>query len=113
METTENTAIQDPLGLKRFALTESAYDLLTSLTGVYSRSIFRETEQSNPDTVQITRWQDRLDELQDLSDNGQWADLSFLEQLIAELANEYKQAAKQEEERTNYATKVQSRAVHS
>ena len=113
METTENATIQDPLGLKRFALTESAYDLVTSLVGIYSRSAFRESEQVNPDATQMTIWQDRVDQLQDLRRNGGWDDLFFLEQLIAELANEYKQAAKQEEERINHATKAQSRAIYS
>lgn len=113
METTSNTTIQDPLGLKRFALTESAYDLVTSLVGIYSRAIFRESEQVDPDTAQMTLWQDRVDALQDVHGNGRWADLFFLEQLIAELTNEYKQAARQEEAQANYATKAQSRAVHS
>ena len=113
MATTENALTQDLLGLKRFALTESAYDLITSLVGIYSRSIFRESEQKDPDAVQMTLWQDRVDELQDLRGNGRWADFFFLEQLIAELTTEYKQAASQEEERANYATKTQSRAVHS
>lgn len=113
METTGNTTIQDPLGLKRFALTESAYDLVTSLTGIYSRSIFRESEQADPDVARMALWQNRVDELEDLRGNGKWADLSFLELLIAELANEYKQAARQEEVQAKYATKTKSRAVHS
>lgn len=113
METTQDITSQDPLGLKRFALTESAYDLVNSLTGIYSRSIFRESEQPNSDTERMTFWQGRVDELQGLRSNGKWADLFFLEQLIEELAREYKMAAKQEEELISYATKYRSRAVHS
>lgn len=115
METTENALTQDPLGLKRFALTESAYDLVTSLVGIYSRSMFRESEQANPDTVRTAFWNNRVDELENLRTNGKWADLSFLEQLIRELTSEYKQAAKQEEVevQANYATRSKSRAVHS
>lgn len=104
---------QDPLGLKRFALTESAYDLLTSLVGIYSRSIFREGEQVNPDVVGVAFWRNRLNELKELRGNGRWADLLFLEQLIVALASEYKEAAKQEEEQVNHATKARLRAVQS
>ena len=83
METTGNTTIQDPLGIKRFELTESAYDLVTSLTGIYSRSIFREGEQTDPDAARMVLWQDRIDQLQNLRGNGKWTDLFFLEKLIA------------------------------
>lgn len=113
METAENQTTQDLLGLKRFALTESAYDLVNSLIGIYSRSVFRESEQVNPDNAQIELWQERIDALHQLRGNGKWNDLFFLEQLIIELANEYKQAAKQEEERISYAKKAQSGAVYS
>lgn len=103
MDTTQNIIVQDPLGLKRFALTESAYDLVNSLVGIYSRSIFHESEQINPDTMRMALWQERIDALQTLRSNGKWNDLFFLEQLIVDLANEYKQAIKQEEVRIKYA----------
>lgn len=110
---TQGMVTQDPLGLNRFALTESAYDLVNSLVGIYSRSIFRESEQAKPDAVQMSLWQDRVDTLHQLQRNGKWADLFFLEQLIVELTNEYKQAATQEEERTAYARKSQPGNVYS
>lgn len=113
MATTQNTVTQDPLGLKRFALTESAYDLVNSLIGIYSCLRHKESNYDEPDTVRIANWRHRIHELQTISGNGKWADLFFLEQLIAELAIEYRQAINEEEERSKHATENQPRTVHS
>lgn len=113
METTQNMETQDPLGLKRFALTESAYDLVNSLIGIYARSIFYESEQVDPDTVRMAIWQERVDALHQLQGTSKWADLFFLEQLITEFTPEYKQAAQQEEERMEHAPKTPSGTVYS
>lgn len=86
-----DSATNDPLGYQRFALTESAYDLITSLTGIYARLRFQERQKSAPDTGQIAGWQQRINELQQLYKRGDWSDLPALEKLIAELAVEYKQ----------------------
>lgn len=49
METTENATIQDPLGLKRFALIESAYDLVNTIKSTYGRLSHAESQKDNPD----------------------------------------------------------------
>lgn len=113
METKQNTGSQDPLGLKRFALTESAYDLINSLTGVYFRLRYRESKSSEPDTVRMSLWNERVRELQTIHGNGRWADLFFLEQLIDDLTKEYKEAVKQEEEPSKYATESHTGSVHA
>jgi len=113
MATTQNTVTQDPLGLQRFALTESAYDLINSLTGIYFRLRYKESKASQPDTLKISSWSDRVHELQTIHGNGRWADLFFLEQLIADLTMEYKEAVKQEEGLSKHATENQSSPVHA
>jgi hypothetical protein len=113
MNTTQHTVTQDPLGLKRFALTESAYDLINSLTGVYFRLRYIESKANKPDTVRISSWSERTRELNTIHGNGKWADLFFLEQLIADLSKEYKEALKQEEESTKHATENQPGPVHA
>lgn len=113
METTQNTVIQDPLGLKRFALTESAYDLINSLTGVYFRLRYKESKASQPDTLKMSFWSERARELQTIHGNGRWADLFFLEQLIADLTIEYKEVIKQEEGLSKHAPENQPNPVYA
>lgn len=96
MNTTQNTLTEDPLGLKRFALTESAYDLLTSLIGTYSRLINRESDQTKPDAVLLVNWHNRVLQLNALYYKEDWADLLFVQDLITKLTIEYRQVAQQE-----------------
>ena len=91
MQAAPNSALNDPLGYQRFALTESAYDLINSLTGIYARLRFAERQKATPDASQISIWQGRISELQKLYKQGDWSDLAALEKLIAELATEYRQ----------------------
>ena len=84
-------AENDPLGYQRFALTESAYDLITSLVGMYAQLRFAERQKEMPAENQIKAWQKRIAELQQFYKKGDWSDLSALEKLVGTLVAEYKQ----------------------
>lgn len=106
MEPAQGDRVNDEFGYQRFALTESAYDLVNSLIGIYARSCFRD-----PQNPAVSVWKQRLDELHALRHTADWSDLSFLQQTINQLSTEYKQAAQIEAEQQIYAT-AQSRAIH-
>ena len=114
-ETTMNTATgqstNDPLGYQRFALTESAYDLITSLTGVYARLRFKERQKESPDLAQIDVWQERIAELQKMYREGDWSDLPALETLIGRLVAEYKQHTLEETILTPNAADSRPKAI--
>lgn len=113
METIPNTN-QDLLGMQRFALTESAYDLVTSLTGIYSRLHFQESSETAPDDEAMARWKERAHQLRVLYYDGDWTDLNALERLIADLSTEYKQAAVEEaarKSRSHHASHPQPEKV--
>lgn len=88
--TAETTASEDPLGYQRFALTESAYDLINSLTGIYARLVFLEEKHSEPNKSKIAVWDKRVDDLQHIIHKQDWSDLGYLNNLVSELTVEYK-----------------------
>ncbi|MBO0939409.1 hypothetical protein J2I47_22865 [Fibrella sp. HMF5335] len=90
MNAAPDPATNDPLGYQRFALTESAYDLITSLTGIYARLSFSEEKSPEPDVAAIAEWNNRADHLQEIIHTNDWSDLAFLEQLISDLTAEYR-----------------------
>lgn len=103
----------DPLGHQRFALTESAYDLITSLVGVYVRLRFAENHKATPDDTLISSWQKRITELQNLYKKGDWSDLPALEKLIVALVAEYKQHASEKTIDIPNAADSRPEAIHT
>jgi|GEM_PF-5455486 len=103
MAATENLVTQDPLGLQTFALTESAYDLMTSLIGIYERLLHLESERRTPNNEQISTWEGRLQQIHELYYRSDWATLTTLPEHISTLTQEYKQMSQQENEYVNAA----------
>ena len=100
METTENTATQDPLGLKRFALTESAYDLVNTIKGTYGRLSHAENQKANPDQELINHWRNRSKEIGRVYRRLSGKDLSAIDEFIKTAIAEWHQITKLENERT-------------
>ena len=92
MATTQDLSVQDPLGLKQFALTESAYDLINSLIGIYSRLIETESGTAKPAFDLIKVWHKRVLALTSIYYEDDWTDATFVQSLINKLSVEYKQA---------------------
>lgn len=90
MEPAKDIQTNDEFGYQRFALTELAYDLINSLTGIYARLLLAEEKRTKPDTEAVAVWDNRIDQLQDLVHTKDWSDLAFLDQLIRDLSAEYK-----------------------
>jgi hypothetical protein len=60
---TENNKIQDPLGLQTFTFSESAYDMVCSLRGMYGRLCHAERQKPDVDQALINYWQNRSKEI--------------------------------------------------
>ena len=99
METPQNTVSQDPLGLKRFALTESAYDLLRSIQGGYARLSYAESQKKSPDKNLINYWRERSNEMGRVYRQLTGYDLSAIDNFIQVATNEWHLVAKLESER--------------
>lgn len=100
METPQNTVSQDPLGLKRFALTESAYDLLNSIQGGYARLSYAESQKESPDENLMYHWQTRSKEIGRAYRQLTRKDLSAIDNFIQIATSEWQSVAKLETERT-------------
>lgn len=100
----------DPLGLQTFALSESAYDLMMSLIGLYTRLIQYESEQERPNTKRINDREKRVNQLHELYYQSDWTNLESMPELISTLTDEYKQISQQETECAN-AANTRTRAV--
>ena len=113
METTENVLTtesilttgsvlpQDPLGLKRFALTESAYDLVTSIKGVYGRLSHAESQRVNPDRALIDNWRNQSRKIGRTYQRLDADDLMAIGEFIDVATTEWCQITKLENERTS------------
>lgn len=99
MATKQNAVTQDPLGLKRFALTESAYDLANSLQGIYGRLSYTESQTTNPDKNLMFSWRNRSKEIGRAYRRFNGEDLVAIEEFINIATNEWKQLTKLESER--------------
>ena len=63
------TEENDHLGLKRYAITTSLMDTLSSLIATYNRLIFHESERDNPDIEKINQWENKKFEIIDINRN--------------------------------------------
>lgn len=99
METPQHTANQDPLGLKRFALTESAYDLLNSIQGGYARLSYGESQKESPDESLMHCWRTRSRELGRAYRRLTGNDLATIDNFIQIATNEWQSIAQLENER--------------
>jgi hypothetical protein len=63
--TPENSKVHDPLGLQTFALSESAYDLVNRLEGLFNRLIDLETKKIEPNRHQLMVWEEEIDAVLD------------------------------------------------
>ncbi len=113
MEPSPENQTNDEFGYQRFALTELAYDLVNSLTGIYAQLRFAERQKAVPDQDLIGQWQRRIHELQALYKQGDWSDIPVLEQLITELTNEYRQHNSTEQNRPINAANQRPTTVHT
>lgn len=100
METTQNITIQDPLGLKRFELTESAYDLVISIRGTYGRLSHAESQKANPDEVLINYWRNQSKKAGRAYRRLSGDDLLAIDEFIKAATTEWHQITKLENERT-------------
>ena len=99
METTENATTQDPLGLKRFALTESAYDLVNSIRGTYGRLNYAESQKASPDQELIHYWRNQSKKVGRAYRSLNDGDLNAIDQFIKAATIEWNQVTKLESER--------------
>lgn len=91
METTQNMITQDPLGLQRFALTESAYDLVNSIRGAYGRLSYAENLKDAPDQNRINQWRKQSKAIGRAYRKLTGEDLSAFEVFIENATNEWNQ----------------------
>lgn len=88
MATNAPSENHDWLGMKRFALTEAAQDLLNRLQGVYGRLAFEERRKSNPDWAKMAVWQQHSEQIARRYWALNWDDLACVEQFILEMRTE-------------------------
>jgi hypothetical protein len=86
------TQDNDPLGMRRFALTETAHDLLNRLQGLYGRLLYAEHQQAMPDQWKLAEWQTRQESIVRRYTLLDWNDLSKIEWLIMVLTTELETA---------------------
>ena len=100
METTSDAVEQDPLGLKRFALTESAYDLVNTIRGTYGRLSHAESQKANSDQALINHWRNRSREVGRAYRRLNGDNLLAIDEFTKTVTAEWHQIAKVENERS-------------
>ncbi|MCY7357117.1 MAG: hypothetical protein LH609_06540 [Rudanella sp.] len=90
----------DPLGLKTFALSESAYDLTCSLRGIYGRLCHAERQEFDVDQTLINSWQNRSKEIGRAYRRLGGKSLPEIGEFITSITTEWRELTALETERT-------------
>jgi hypothetical protein len=88
------TETHDPLGLRRFELTEAYYDLIISLKGAYFRLFFAEQHKENPDANHLKFWESKYLYFAKMSYDVDFSSFERMEKGIEELGMEYRNLEK-------------------
>lgn len=80
---------EDLLGMKRFALVESAQDLLNRVQGAYGRLAFEESRSTEPNVEKINQWKQRSQIVGRQYWLLDWNNMSKVDQFIIELGKEW------------------------
>ncbi|TAE31646.1 MAG: hypothetical protein EAZ91_07365 [Cytophagales bacterium] len=87
--TTENSTVQDPLGLQTFALSESAYDMVCSLRGIYARLRRAERRKAEPNEDQLNKWWSASQQVISDYRTLNWDDFNAVEDFIKRCSEQW------------------------